>query len=296
MKKWLIGSSVAFVFLICIGLIFNVLPNTESPKKESTAKTKQHSSTQSKAAAEATPDVPTIFVHGYAGTENSLGNMIKRLSKDGQATKSLILTVSADGSVSASGQFNKMSPNPLIQILFADNKSSMDNQTIWLENALTMLKNDYHIEKINAVGHSMGGVSLTNYLEKDSNNSTYPQVEKLVLIAAPLNGLVIGEDGVTPYDLTDNGPGVETDRYAQFMNGQSRLPSALQVFNIAGDLEDGTKSDGSVSVASALSGRFIYAEVAHYSEKTFYGENAAHSKLHENPDVDKAIADFLWSD
>ncbi|WP_099223661.1 alpha/beta fold hydrolase [Listeria costaricensis] len=296
MKKWLIGGSVVFVFLICIGLIFYTLPQTESPKKESAAKTTTSPPLKSKVTAEKTPDVPTIFVHGYAGTKNSLGNMIKRLSKNGQATKSLVLTVNADGTVSTSGQFDETSPNPLIQILFADNKSSMENQTIWLENALATLKNEYHIEKINAVGHSMGGVSLTNYLEKDGHNAAYPQVEKLVLIAAPLNGLVIGEDGVTPYDLTDNGPGAETDRYANFMNGQAGLPSDLQVFNIAGDIEDGTKSDGSVSVASALSGRFIYADVASYSEKIFYGENAAHSKLHENPDVDQTIADFLWSD
>ncbi len=52
----------------------------------------------------------------------------------------------------------------------------------------------------------MGGVSLTSYIEKVGSDKTYPVLEKLVLIGAPLNGLVIGDDGVTAYDLTDSGP------------------------------------------------------------------------------------------
>lgn len=239
--------------------------------------------------------IPTLFVHGYSGTINSFGGMINRLAEDGDVTKSLVMNVAADGTVSSDGNYDKFSHNPTIQVIFEDNKSSAANQTQWIQNVMKELKNNYHIEKVYAVGHSMGGVSLTSYIEKVGSDKTYPVLEKLVLIGAPLNGLVIGDDGVTAYDLTDSGPKKSSDRYSEFMKNKQKIPTNLHVLNIAGDTLNGTKSDGSVSVASALSGKFIFeGQAASYEEKTFTGKNAAHSKLHENTDVDAEVADFLW--
>ncbi len=235
--------------------------------------------------------IPTLFVHGYAGTKNSLGGMIKRLETQNDATKSLVITVKSDGGLDISGSYDKFSHDPLIQVLFENNKSSMVNQTEWLKTVGKALKSDYHITKINAVGHSMGGVSLTNYVEQTGNDAMYPVLEKLVLIGAPLNGLAIGNSA---YDLADSGPKTETERYTNFIQHKAMIPHSIEVFNIAGDLLDGTKSDGSVPVSSALSGKFIFSDILNYEEKIFEGDNASHSKLHENPEVDAVIGDFLW--
>ncbi|WP_088809109.1 MULTISPECIES: alpha/beta hydrolase [Listeria] len=235
--------------------------------------------------------IPTLFVHGYAGTKNSLGGMIKRLESQNDATKSLVITVKSDGTLDITGNYDKFSHNPLIQVLFENNKSSMVNQTEWLKTVGKALKSDYHITKMNAVGHSMGGVSLTNYVEQTGNDAAYPTLEKLVLIGAPLNGLAIGNSA---YDLTDTGPKTETERYANFIQHQASIPKSLEVYTIAGDKLDGTKSDGSVPVSSALSGKFIFSDILNYEEKVFEGSNAEHSKLHENPEVDAVIGDFLW--
>ncbi|CAM4156817.1 alpha/beta hydrolase [Listeria ivanovii subsp. ivanovii] len=297
MKKFIISIMLLTVIITGFGVIFLHFEPTKKTINTDTrtaeAKKKDTTAKETKPVSEIA--VPTLFVHGYSGTANSLGGMIDRFASDGSVTKSLVMTVAADGKVSTTGTYDKFSHNPTIQVIFEDNKSSMVNQTLWIENVMKELKNNYHIEKVNALGHSMGGVSLTNYIEKIGNDKTYPVLEKLVLIGAPLNGLVIGDDGVTAYDLTDDGPKQSSERYSEFMKNKQNIPSNLQVLNIAGDTLDGTKSDGSVSVASALSGKFIFEnQVASYEEKIFTGKNAAHSKLHENNDVDTKVANFLW--
>ncbi|WP_163652313.1 alpha/beta hydrolase [Listeria sp. PSOL-1] len=286
MKKWFFTIVFLVLIITCFSMIFAVYLPVENKTPETHAKQKKPKTVST--------SIPTVFVHGYAGTKNSLGNMIKRLEHSSDATKSLVLTVNTDGSIASSGKYDKFSHRPLIQVLFKDNKSSMINQTQWLKSVMAYLKADEHIKKVNVLGHSMGGVSLTNYLEQTTNDPAYPETEKLVLIAAPLNGLVIGDNGVTNYDLTKTGPKTKSERFLQFSNGKNNLSKQLQVLNIAGDTLDGTKSDGSVSLASALSGKFIYDQVKSYQQKIIQGNGAKHSSLHENTQVDELVSQFLW--
>lgn len=266
MKK-VISLIIALAIIITgFWIIFLQFEPTKKEAKEPAVTANKTTKKEQKPVSEIA--IPTLFVHGYSGTINSFGGMINRLAEDGDVTKSLVMNVAADGTVSSDGNYDKFSHNPTIQVIFEDNKSSAANQTQWIQNVMKELKNNYHIEKVYAVGHSMGGVSLTSYIEKVGSDKTYPVLEKLVLIGAPLNGLVIGDDGVTAYDLTDSGPKKSSDRYSEFMKNKQKIPTNLHVLNIAGDTLNGTKSDGSVSVASALSGKFIFeGQAASYEEK-----------------------------
>ncbi|MDT0016241.1 alpha/beta hydrolase [Listeria swaminathanii] len=293
MKKVIIAIIVLAIIVAGFWIIFLQFEPTKKAAKEPTITANKTTKKTENPVSEIA--IPTLFVHGYSGTANSFGGMINRLADEGDVTKSLVMTVASDGTVSTEGTYDKFSNNPTIQVIFEDNKSSTENQTQWIQNVMKELKNNYHIEKVYAVGHSMGGVSLTSYIEKVGSDKAYPVLEKLVLIGSPLNGLVIGDDGVTAYDLTDKGPKQSSDRYSEFMKNKQNIPTHLRVLNIAGDTLNGTKSDGSVSVASALSGKFIFeGQAESYKEKIFTGKNAAHSKLHENTDVDAEVANFLW--
>lgn len=66
--------------------------------------------------------------------------MINRLAEDGDVTKSLVMNVAADGTVSSDGNYDKFSHNPTIQVIFEDNKSSAANQTQWIQNVMKELK------------------------------------------------------------------------------------------------------------------------------------------------------------
>lgn len=273
------------------------------PEKKTTAKGTSTERDSSRQASESDSDSkgsqnkPTIFIHGYSGGRNSFGGMINRFAKTGEGTTSLIATIEGDGTISYQGDYKKDQSNPMIQVLFVENRSTEENQSGWIKKLLLSLKEKYDIQEFNAVGHSMGGVSLVNYITMVGSDPQYPTMDKLVSIAAPLNGLEIGNDGVTDYDLTSTGPKTLTERYQNFMDSRTNIPVDLAVLSIAGDKEDGTKSDGSVSVASALSSKFIFeGQVEDYREMTFTGAKAAHSLLHENTAVDKAVATFLWKE
>ncbi|AQY50678.1 hypothetical protein PWEIH_14234 [Listeria weihenstephanensis FSL R9-0317] len=292
MKKLLITFSILAVFVIGFGFIFAAHNSTKGNSNAEDAKKTVVSNTASKVK---TIDVPTLFLHGYSGTKNSMGHMMDRLARNGDATRSLVVSVSPSGKTKYTGTWDKFATKPLIQVLFEDNKSSLENQTVWLQTVMRELKSDYHIPNVNIVGHSMGGVDGVSYLEAANNKPEFPAVKKMVTIGAPFNGLVIGDDGKTAYDLTDSGPGAQTERYAAFIANKSAIPPSLDVLNIAGDVLDGTKSDTSVSLASALSGKFIFSNALSYQELVFTGSKAQHSKLHENKDVDAAVKAFLWS-
>lgn len=304
MKK-IVLSLVGLILLVVLigGAYFWFSPPKNQPtlpaKKSIVEKDTASSADSASPSDESEPmlNVPTIFVHGYSGGKGSFGGMIKRFSQDKEGTPSLVATIDPDASIHYEGEYDFKAKNPLIQVLFSDNKSTEENQSWWLQELFQSLKTNYGIETLNAVGHSMGGVSLTNYITKFGQDVSYPSLDKLVLIGAPINGLEIGADGVTDFDLTDEGPLMATERYQNFMNLRDNLPVDLAVLSIAGDKEDGTKSDGSVSVASALSARFIFeGKVADYREMTFTGLKAAHSLLHENQAVDQSVTQFLWKE
>lgn len=56
----------------------------------------------------ANDSIPTIFIHGYRGTDRSLHGMIRRFDqKYHWGTESLTVNVSPDGKISTTGTYNK---------------------------------------------------------------------------------------------------------------------------------------------------------------------------------------------
>lgn len=72
----------------------------------------------------ANDSIPTIFIHGYRGTDRSLHGMIRRLDqKYDWGTETLTVNVSPDGNISTTGTYDKSAKNPLINIVFEDNRA-----------------------------------------------------------------------------------------------------------------------------------------------------------------------------
>lgn len=240
-------------------------------------------------------DTPTLFIHGYGGGNNSFGRMIKRMEGNKRTKKELVLTVSAEGEVEAKGKLTGKENNPSIQVLFQDNKSNEWNQAEWIKNCLQFIQDSYSITEVNLVGHSMGGASLLRYLTTFGSDTSLPKVKKIVGIAAPFNNFVELSSEETIDDVINNGPVVQSERYADYANGMEKVAKDINVMIIAGDVEDGSLSDEAVPVADALSIVSLFkAHGNEIQEKIFYGKSAQHSQLHENGQVDQLVADFLW--
>lgn len=301
MKKAFLVSFLVILFsLISIGCGKEKI--TESVK-ENRASVGSSASEASLSSSESSDDplttkqtsVPTLFIHGYGGTEGSFNGMLSRFKANGHGKKILTVTVQPDGSVSDNGTWEDQSEKPMIQVLFADNKNNEWNQADWVKAVLDYLNNTYQIDEVNIVGHSMGGVSSFRYLITYGSDESLPKVNKFVAIGAPFNDFVTGNEAQGLDALAQEGPLVSSQRYSEFAAAIQQYPKTTPMLNIVGDLQDGSDGDGTVPLRSGLAISYLMQiNGIDYREEIITGPQASHSQLHENPHVDELVANFLW--
>lgn len=282
--------------LLAVGVMIVLLwffwpSNKETAPKVAHSNHKQVTSTQNEVKSYPV----TLFFHGYGGTKHSMGGMIQRLSSRYQATHTLDLTVNTDGTIQTSGTFEQADKPVLINVLFADNKNNEWNQAEWIYQSLQFVKAQYHVEKVNVVGHSMGGVSLFRFLETYQNQGELPTVEHFISIAAPLNEFLDTSNEQSVDGLLQQGPTQISPRYQDFQNNIANFPKNVQVSLFAGQLSASDLSDGTVPLTSALAvNQLLSSQQIPVKTFVFKGVLAQHSALHANPKVDKRIAEILW--
>lgn len=300
-RLYLISFVLMVLSIMIIGCGSNKQIGSVNEKQLKNDSTSSETSEENKSSSEM-PDTsstdeagtPTLFIHGYGGTDFTFNGMISRFETEGYGEKGASLTVQPDGSISEAGDWQNDAVAPFIQVLFADNKNNEWNQADWIKAVLVYLKTIYQIEEVNIIGHSMGGVSSFRYLVAYGNEETQPTVKNFVAIGAPFNDFVTGNENQTLEDLKQNGPLIFSGRYSEFSTAIQQYPAATKMLNIVGDVEDGSKSDGTVSLSSGLSiGYLMQSNKRDYHEETVNGEKASHSQLHENNEVDKLVIDFL---
>lgn len=282
--------------LLAVGVMIVLLwffwpSNKETAPKVAHSNHKQVTSTQNEVKSYPV----TLFFHGYGGTKHSMGGMIQRLSSRYQATHTLDLTVNTDGTIQTSGTFEQADKPVLINVLFADNKNNEWNQAEWIYQSLQFVKAQYHVEKVNVVGHSMGGVSLFRFLATYQNQGELPTVEHFISIAAPLNEFLDTSNEQSVDGLLQQGPTQISPRYQDFQNNIANFPKNVQVSLFAGQLSASDLSDGTVPLTSALAvNQLLSSQQIPVETFVFKGVLAQHSALHANPKVDKRIAEILW--
>ncbi|WP_179885017.1 alpha/beta hydrolase [Bacillus sp. AFS015802] len=233
---------------------------------------------------------PTVFVHGYKGTYNSFRTMLDRFeNRHGWGQKTLEISVASSGSVTYKGALpkNPTSP-PLVQVIFEDNRASLDKQAIWLENAMKLLHHQYDVPSVNIVAHSMGGLAATKYLENTSESSFVPETHKFITIATPFQGVT-----KESYDQINTGAAVidlkpESHALEELYINRHLIPSEMKVLSIAGS------GDDVVNVLSATGSQSLF-EKNPFQTKVVYDPSISHSGLHETIKVDRLVGDFLWS-
>ncbi|MEK3888593.1 alpha/beta fold hydrolase [Bacillus sp. FSL K6-3431] len=246
-----------------------------------------------KFAAEQPAVVPTLFVHGYKGSERSFSTMLSRMSDQQWGEKMLVCRVSKNGRISLKGTLSEEKDNPFIQVIFENNRARINDQTKWLQNIMKILKDRYNVHEINLVGHSMGGLALTNYLETVNGHESYPKTLKLVTIGSPFKG-IDHEDyfelnyGEALKDLRVGSIGLRL-----LIDNKESFPANIKVLSIVGVISDPSTGDGLVSQQSALGNRDIVKQ-DQFNEVTIHDQKATHFGLHEHLYVDQLIAEFLW--
>lgn len=278
-KIYLTSFFVALFLLVLAGCSQN---SQEVPAKKVTASLTN------------TKTIPTFFFHGWGSSANAEKHMANAAKKAGVTNTIIRADVSKNGAVKLNGNIPKNTKNPIIEVNLEDNQSG---KTSYVKDVITAISNKYHYAKINLVGHSMGNLQIANYINENYNNIKLPQINKVVSIAGHYDGY-LGEEAGQKAKIKNREtgqPDIYSDSFRNLLPLRKHYPKQIEVLNIYGNKEDGSSSDGSVSVASAQSYKYlINGRAKSYREVEIKGKNAQHSKLHENKEVDQLLINFLW--
>lgn len=215
-----------------------------------------------------TKTIPTFFFHGWGASANAESQMANAAKKAGVSNTIIQADISKNGTVQLKGAIPKNAKNPIIKVNLEDNQSG---KTSYVKDVITAISNKYHYAKINKVVSIAG--HYDGYLGEEAGQK------------AKIKNKKTGE------------PDIYSDSFKRLLPLRKHYPRQIEVLNIYGNKEDGSNSDGSVSVASAQSYKYlINGRAKSYSEVEIKGKNAQHSKLHENKEVDKLLIDFLWKE
>ncbi|KRL13296.1 alpha/beta hydrolase [Schleiferilactobacillus perolens] len=278
--KLIIGSvGVVVVLVALVGFVLN----------------RQQDSAQSQYVQITTP---TLFFHGWGSSYHAEEHMANAAKQAGVTDTIIRADVSRQGKVTLVGQIPANAKNPIVEVNYADNRNThYHTDGRWMRNVLVALQAKYHITKFNVVGHSMGNMAIAFYLLDNAGNNKLPKLQKQVDIAGHYNGILGINDKPNQMKLRKSGqPTVMDADYQELLGLRQKYPwKQVDVLNIYGDKDDGTHSDGDVSNASSKSLRYLIADRAKsYREKKIVGPDAQHSKLHENPEVDRLLINFIW--
>ena len=241
--------------------------------------------------------IPTLFFHGYGSSANAEKHMAEAARKAGVTQTIITATVDSHAQVTLKGEITKDAINPIVMVEFKDNRNANYAQDGEYAAAVVReLQARYGFRKMNFVAHSMGNMSILFYLLEHARNEELPQLQKQVNIANHVNGLE-GMDLPANLTILDNHtgqPSAMSDSYQKLLGLREIYPQdQVDVLNIYGDFKN--ESDGSVLNVSSRSLKYLVIDNAKsYQEKRMTGSLAQHSQLHENPEVDRLLIDFLW--
>ncbi|MFU0790349.1 alpha/beta fold hydrolase [Virgibacillus proomii] len=228
---------------------------------------------------------PTLFVHGYKGTENSFGFMLERFEHEYKwGDKALVYYVTKQGVVQKyHPRLGKEKPM-FVQVIFAQNRASFELTASWLANVLQDMKKVYGVDDVNIVGHSMGGIVALKYI-KQFRGEQFPSVHKFVTLGSPFDGIYseayfqIHHDPAAT-DLRPDSPALKFLRERPF-------PKHTQVLSIS-------STGDAIAVPESVRSLREIVPSGQLTEKVIENKQLGHSDLHESRRVDQLIYEFLW--
>ncbi|WP_152656129.1 alpha/beta fold hydrolase [Oceanobacillus sp. CFH 90083] len=242
---------------------------------------------QDQTQAEEYTGAPTIFIHGYKGTENSFGYMLDRFENTYQwGNKGFVYYVKKDGTI-VDYNLNKARYAPtFVQIVLENNRASFEESTEWIANVLLHLKENYRVEEVNMVGHSMGGILAVKYTMEYTLNG-YPAVSKLVAIGSPFDGIYNEDYFEIHQDAAAED--LKPDSHALNMLRENMFPADVRVYSIA-------STGDSIAVPESVKALRQLIPESNFTETVIDDPQLTHSAMHESMQIDKLIYSFLWQD
>lgn len=240
----------------------------------------------------------TVFVHGFNGDAYSTDHLLSFAEESGCATKVLNAYIRRNGRIEFTGEWSDRIDNPMVQVIFENNRAPERRQVRWVRNLLVELKERFGVDNYNGVGHSLGSNVLVNLGIKYGDDAKLPRLNKLVTIAGPFNGLhgFWSRKPIKSIIDCDWEPTIKTHHFQKLLKMRDRFPKGVDVLNVVGQVEGSLNNDVYVSVQSARSvGYLLDGVVNKYHEIMVTGPDGYHCSLNQNDTVSREINNFLWN-
>ena len=229
---------------------------------------------------------PTVFLHGYKGTYYSFGHLLDRFQNEYRwGDKGLVYRVQADGTLTVQEQVKTKNKPLFIQVIFENNRASFQKGSAWLATVMKDLKQNYYIQEVNLVGHSMGGIMSLKYI-LDYEGTIYPEVHKLVTIGSPFDGIYnesyflnIPQKDLAAHDLRPKSKGLKSLHDKTF-------PKTIQVLSIYSTGDPVARPESVEALRTIVPNGQL-------QERRIEDKRLGHSMLHESKRVDHFVHDFL---
>lgn len=211
---------------------------------------------------------PIIIIPGSGANAHRFDNLVKTINQQYDEHHSLLrVTVHTNDRITYSGSVSTTDTHPFIVVGFQNNRDGYPNikkQAAWFNLAFNALKNRYHFNNFNALGHSNGGLIWTYFFEDYFNDSN--------IIANRM--MTVG----TPYNLEESKLANKTAMLNELIKKRADIPKDLSYFSIAGT--KGYTDDGIVPLNSVDAGKYIYeGNIKRYTLITLTGSQAEHSDM-----------------
>jgi uncharacterized alpha/beta hydrolase family protein len=239
---------------------------------------------------------PVLYVHGFRGGDYTTEKMVESGLKYNGKKKFLKALIDWRGRITYEGSWTD-DEQPIVKVVFK-NKIISENQIAHrLTRLLFDLRSKYNFKKYDAVGHSLGSVSviLANLYEK--HHPYVPKLDHVVLIAGPFNGVLGLSDLPNINRINSTGrPAFMSPTYFRIYLNRNNLSKDLHVLNIYGNVEDDSNSDKYISVTSAQSIEYVLRpRVKEFIDYPVIGSKAEHSLMHDDSDILQKINLFIYA-
>lgn len=248
---------------------------------------------QKQSASSAESEIPTVLIHGAPGSDDSFTKTMDLLKEETTITEEPLMEVTSDGRLIVHGIWKK-GKHPVVLVRFNDSNADEDKRSEWLANCLKYLKRELNVNRVNLVGHSMGGIDIFYYATRyQYNHPGLPSVNRAVAIGAPFNGCDFSENG-NAQKAAKEGPAKESREYKTYAALAKKHPIKVGAWlNIAGDKLANGEGDLIVPLSSVSCIEPIMKEDhVNYTYQVFNGDE--HSELHDDKKVIQSIVKFLW--
>lgn len=255
--------------------------------------------------------VPTLFIHGLNGSGDTFNGVFnghwnpgEDLNKDIKFTDIItvgslqendnMISVRLWSSFEESQITASTSENPIIQIIFPQKQHTFNKQVKWLKEAIEKLQTEYNFDTINIVGHSMGGVISTKYIE-DTYGSDLPRVDKLITLDSPIDGAVLAKRFEFIFSANKD-LAIGSKAIKQLSDNKELFDPRTKVVSYAAtkddkwhflNIGDVVSTDSAFKLKDIAQGPVTRIEVP-------YSHIGGTGII--NPDIMKDVAHFLWGD